>query len=107
YFLDQGYIGLSADSKKSEYGVPGFSLENKSFQSTSESVPVRVKTDQRRYSLASELNFSPLLLNQIQFNASKTINTSAEYLGTGMANRYQFDTQQAELLLKHRPTEFW
>lgn len=107
YFLDQGYIGLSADSKKSEYGVPGFSLENKSFQSTSESVPVGVKTDQRRYSLASELNFSPLLLNQIQFNASKTVNTSAEYLGTGMANRYQFDTQQAELLLKHRPTEFW
>lgn len=88
YFLDRGYIGLSADSKKSEYGVPGFSLENKSFQSTSESVPVGVKTDQRRYSLASELNFSPLLLNQIQFNASKTINTSAEYLGTGMANRY-------------------
>ena len=42
YFLDRGYIGLSADSKKSEYGVPGFSLENKSFQSTSESVPVAV-----------------------------------------------------------------
>ncbi|MCU4413718.1 TonB-dependent receptor [Acinetobacter sp. WU_MDCI_Axc73] len=107
YFLDQGHIGLSADSKKSEYGVPGFSLENKSFQSTSESIPVGVKTDQRKYSLASEFNFSPLLLNQIQFNASETINTSAEYLGTGMANQYKFDTQQAELLLKHRPMAFW
>ena len=107
YFLNNGRIGLSADSKKSEYGVPGFSLENKSFQSTSDSIPVGVKTDQRRYALDSEFNFSPLLLKQIQFDVSKSINTSGEYLGSKMANNYKFDTQQAELLLKHRPAEFW
>ncbi|MFU8927694.1 TonB-dependent receptor [Acinetobacter puyangensis] len=104
YLFDRGYIGISADSKKSEYGVPGFSLENKSFQANyDDGLPVGVKTDQRKYTLQSQLNFESPFLNQIQFNTNKLINTSGEYLGAEIANRYKFDTQQAELLLKHQP----
>ncbi|MBX4355162.1 hypothetical protein K4G97_23530, partial [Mycobacterium tuberculosis] len=31
YFFDRGYVAASMDSKDSEYGVPGFSMDNLSF----------------------------------------------------------------------------
>lgn len=104
YFLQNGYIGLSADSKKNAYGVPGFSLENKSFQSSYEDgLPVGVKTDQRKYSLDSQINFDIPFLKGIDIKANQVINRSGEYLGTQLANDYRFDTKQAEIVLRHQP----
>lgn len=106
YFLGNGYIGVSVDSKKSEYGVPGFSLENKSFQSNyDDGLPVGVKINQRKYTLDSQFNFTSPFLTQLQFNANQVINQSGEYLATEIANAYKFNTQQAELLLQHQPTK--
>nr|WP_277603255.1 TonB-dependent receptor [Acinetobacter sp. ANC 3882] len=107
YFVDNGYIGLSADSKKNAYGVPGFSLENKSFQSSyDDGLPVGVKTDQRKYRLDSQFNLDTPFLKGIDFKVNQVINRSGEYLGTQLANDYRFDTKQAELLLRHQPLPY-
>ncbi|WP_332604816.1 TonB-dependent receptor [Acinetobacter sp. ESBL14] len=107
YFLENGYIGLSADSKKNAYGVPGFSLENKSFQSSYEDgLPVGVKTDQRKYSLDSQFNFDIPFLKGVDIKANQVINRSGEYLGPQLANDYRFDTKQAEIVLRHQPIRY-
>ncbi len=107
YFFDQGYIGLSLDRKKNEYGVPGFSLENKSFQENyDDRIPVRVKMDQTRYALESVYRQPVFGIDKIQFNASILQNKSGEYLGVKNANLYHFDTQFAELLVSHIPFKY-
>lgn len=103
YFFDQGYVAVSLDSKESEYGVPGFSMENKSFGSNyDEGLPVGVVIKQDKYALEGLL-IDPLpYLQSAQLRVSRLNNTSGERLGAAVANDYQFDTSQAELLLAHR-----
>lgn len=104
YFLDHGYIGVSADYKTSDYGVPGFSMENKSFQSSyHDSLPVGVKIKQSRFALDALFREPSALLESIQLKASKLSNTSGEYIGAHRANEYQFDHHAAELVFEHRP----
>ena len=67
YFLNNGYIGVSADYKSSEYGVPGFSMENKSFQSSySDGLPVAVKIEQNRFAVDSLFREPSSLLKSVQ-----------------------------------------
>lgn len=102
YFLDDGsYIGISLDRINSEYGVPGFAMDNFTFQKVYNSTPVNVKNEQNRYSIQSLFKTPYGLLDNVQFNATKNINKSGEYLGSTNANTYKFDTTSAELLLNH------
>ena len=104
YFLNNGYIGVSADYKSSEYGVPGFSMENKSFQSSySDGLPVAVKIEQNRFAVDSLFREPSSLLKSVQLKASKLSNTSGEYIGASKASEYKFDTDTAEFLFEHMP----
>lgn len=104
YFLNNGYIGVSADYKTSDYGVPGFSMENKSFQNSySDGLPVGVKIKQNRFTVDSLFRQPLSFINKVQLKASSLSNTSGEYIGSRKANQYKFDTDAAELLFEHIP----
>ncbi|RJL69999.1 TonB-dependent receptor [Acinetobacter radioresistens] len=104
YFLNNGYIGISADYKTSDYGVPGFSMENKSFQNSySDGLPVGVKIKQNRFTVDSLFRQPLSFINKVQLKASSLSNTSGEYIGSRKANEYKFDTDAAELLFEHIP----
>lgn len=104
YFLDNGHIGLSLDNKTSNYGVPGFSLENKSFQdSYDDSLPVGVQLKQNKYALNILLNQPLFLLDSVDFKTSKLRNTSGEYIGGKNSNNYNFDSHFSELVLGYAP----
>ena len=103
YFFERGYVAVSLDSKESEYGVPGFSMENKSFGSNyDEGLPVGVVIKQDKYALEANLINPVPYLESAQLRVSRLNNTSGERLGAAKANDYQFDSNQAELLLAHR-----
>lgn len=104
YFLDQGYIGISADYKTSDYGVPGFSMENKSFQHAyDDGLPVGVKIKQNSFMLDTLFRQPLAFLDVVTMKASQRMNTSGEYLGATNANEYKFNTRTAELVFKHTP----
>ncbi len=104
YFFDRGYIAASMDSKDSEYGVPGFSMENLSFGSDySEGRPVGVKLKQDKYTLEANLQDPLRFFERAELKLSRLDNTSGEYLGSSKANAYDFETNQAELVLSHDP----
>lgn len=103
YFFDQGYLGVSLDSKESKYGVPGFSMENKSFGANyDEGLPVGVKIRQDKYALEGKLREPVPYVESAELRFSRLNNTSGEYIGPTNANEYAFDTNQAELLLAQR-----
>jgi len=103
YFFDKGYIGLSADRKKSEYGVPGFSMQNQSFQDKYETIPVGVKIEQNRFALDS-LWLQPVpLVNDISIRLQQLSNKSGEYLGTTQANEYKISDQLLEVIMSQAP----
>jgi iron complex outermembrane receptor protein len=103
YFFDRGYVAVSIDSKNSEYGVPGFSMENKSFGANyDEGLPVGVVIQQDKYALEAHLSDPAPYLESVQLRVSRLNNASGERLGAAKANDYRFDTNQAELLLAHR-----
>ncbi|MFL1619917.1 TonB-dependent receptor, partial [Acinetobacter baumannii] len=89
YFFDKGFIGLSADKKKSEYGVPGFSLQNQSFADSYETLPVGVKIDQNRFVLNSNFIQPISSAEEISLNFQQLSNKSGEYVGTAKANEYK------------------
>ena len=103
YFFDGGYVAASVDSKESKYGVPGFSMENLSFGSNyAEAMPVGVVIRQDKYALEAKL-FEPVpYVESAQLRVSRLNSASGERLGAATANDYQFDTNQAELLLAQR-----
>ncbi|NHQ92092.1 TonB-dependent receptor [Janthinobacterium lividum] len=103
YFFDRGYVAVSLDTKNSDYGVPGFSMENKSFGSNyDEGLPVGVVISQDKYALEAKLLDPVAYIESAQLRVSRLNNTSGERLGAAKANDYRFDTNQAELLLAHR-----
>jgi len=102
YFFDKGYIGLSADRKESEYGVPGFSMQNQSFQDHYDMVPVGVKIQQNRFALDSLLKQPISIFEDIRFNLHQLSNKSGEYLGVTQANEYKIDDQLAEILMTQK-----
>ena len=103
YFFERGYVAASVDSKESEYGVPGFSMENQSFGANyAQGRPVGVVIRQDKYALEALLRDPLPYLESVQLRASRLNNTSGECLGAARANDYQFDTNQAELLLAQR-----
>ena len=107
YFLENGYIGFSADYKKSHYGVPGFSMENKSFQTNyDDGLPVGVKTEQNTFLLDSLFNQPLPFLDNIQFKASNLVNKSGEYIGASEANLYEFEQNFAEFVVKQKELKF-
>ncbi len=103
YFLDNdaGYIGFIFDKKDTEYGVPGFSMDNFTLQNIYKPQPVNVKNEQNRYAVESLFKNPFIGFDSIQFNASKIINKTGEYLGASNANTYKFDTSNVESLLNH------
>ncbi|AOA57420.1 TonB-dependent receptor [Acinetobacter larvae] len=106
YFFDQGYIGISLDHKQSDYGVPGFSMENKSFQSNyTDMLPVGVKIKQNKLTLESVIEQPLPFLEQLSFKASQLDNRSGEYLGRREANHYHFKQNAIELAIKHQPLQ--
>ncbi|MGN2482962.1 TonB-dependent receptor [Acinetobacter calcoaceticus] len=102
YFFDKGYIGISADRKKSEYGVPGFSMQNQSFQDRYVMLPVGVKIEQNRFALDSLLKQPISIFENIHFNLQQLSNKSGEYLGATQANEYKIDEQLAEVLMTQK-----
>jgi iron complex outermembrane recepter protein len=103
YFFDRGYVAVSLDTKNSEYGVPGFSMENKSFGANyAAGLPVGVVIQQDKYALEAHLRDPLAYLESAQLRVAHLSNASGERLGAAKANDYQFDTNQAELLLAHR-----
>lgn len=102
-FLERGYVAASIDWKDSEYGVPGFSMENQSFGADpSKDRPVGVKLKQEKYAVEALLREPLPLLENVELRASQVRNTSGEYLGASRAYAYDFDSKQAELLLDQR-----
>ena len=103
YFFDRGYVAVSLDTKNSEYGVPGFSMENKSFGANYDAgLPVGVVIQQDKYALEAHLRDPVAYIESAQLRVSRLNNVSGERLGTAKANDYRFNTNQAELLLAHR-----
>ncbi|WP_426070907.1 TonB-dependent receptor [Janthinobacterium sp. DSP2-3-3] len=103
YFFDRGYVAVSLDSKESEYGIPGFSMENKSFGANhDEGLPVGVVIKQDKYALEANLLAPAAYVESAQLRVSRLNNASGERLGSTRANDYRFDTNQAEILLAHR-----
>ncbi|MCG9494178.1 TonB-dependent receptor [Acinetobacter pittii] len=102
YFFDKGYIGLSAERKKTEYGVPGFSMQNQSFQDHYDMIPVGVKIEQNRFALDSLLKQPISIFENIRFNLQQLSNKSGEYLGVTQANEYKIDDQLAEVLMTQK-----
>lgn len=103
YFFDRGYVGISLDTKDSEYGVPGFSMENLSFGSNHEQGrPVGVVLKQNKYTLEAQLLDPIPFFESADLRVSQVSNTSGELLGASKANEYRFDTYQAEAVLGHR-----
>lgn len=77
YFFDRGYLAASMDSKDSEYGVPGFSMDNLSFGTDlSQSRPVGVKLKQDRYTLEGTLRDPVPFLETAELKLSQLSNTS-------------------------------
>lgn len=104
YFFDRGYVAASMDAKDSEYGVPGFSMDNLSFGADPGlSRPVGVKLKQDRYTLEGNLRDPLPFLERAELKLSQLDNTSGEFLGSAKANAYDIRTSQAELLLAHQP----
>ncbi|SPL72517.1 TonB-dependent receptor [Acinetobacter stercoris] len=103
YFLDNdaGYIGLVFDRKDTEYGVPGFSMDNFRDQDVYRPQPVIVKNEQNRYAVESLFKNPFIGFDSVQLNASKIINKTGEYLGASNANTYKFDTSTVESLFNH------
>ncbi|MEM8515997.1 iron complex outermembrane receptor protein [Janthinobacterium sp. CAN_S7] len=103
YFFDRGYVAVSIDTKNSAYGVPGFSMENKSFGAKYDAaLPVGVVIQQDKYALEALLREPVAYIESAQLRVSRLSNASAELLGSARANDYRFDTRQAELMLAHR-----
>ncbi|WMJ69642.1 TonB-dependent receptor [Stenotrophomonas sp. 24(2023)] len=103
YFFDRGHVGISVDAKDSDYGVPGFSMQNLSFGSNyAKDLPVGVVIKQEKYALEAQLRDPLPYLDRAELRVSRLHNTSGERLGASTANDFQFDTTQAELLLAHR-----
>lgn len=102
-FFDRGYVGISIDAKDSEYGVPGFSMQNLSFGSNyANGLPVGVVIKQERYALEALLRDPLPWFERAELRVSKLDNTSGERLGATRANDYDFESTQAELLLSHQ-----
>ncbi|KAG1466772.1 hypothetical protein G6F57_013201 [Rhizopus arrhizus] len=102
-FFDRGYVGVSIDAKDSEYGVPGFSMQNLSFGSNyADGLPVGVVIKQQRYALEALLRDPLPYFDRAELRVSKLDNTSGERLGASKANDYDFESIQAELLLRHQ-----
>ncbi|WP_295558132.1 TonB-dependent receptor domain-containing protein [uncultured Stenotrophomonas sp.] len=102
-FFDRGYVGISIDAKDSEYGVPGFSMQNLSFGSNyAKGLPVGVVIKQERYALEALLRDPLPWFERAELRVSKLDNTSGERLGATKANDYEFESTQAELLLSHQ-----
>ena len=103
YFFDHGYVAVSLDTKNSDYGVPGFSMENKSFGANYDAgLPVGVVIQQDKYALEAHLRDPVAYIESAQLRVSRLNNASGERLGATKANDYRFNTNQAELLLAHR-----
>ena len=103
YFFDGGHLAASVDSKESKYGVPGFSMENKSFgASLDDLLPVGVRIRQDKYALEALLQQPMPYVASAELRLSRLNNASGEYLGASKANDYRFDTSQAEVLLAQR-----
>ena len=104
WFFDRGYVGVSIDAKDSEYGVPGFSMQNLSFGANpADGLPVGVVIKQQRYALEALLRDPLPYVERAELRVSKLDNTSGERLGSTRANDYDFQSTQAELLLVHQP----
>ncbi|MEG2979115.1 MAG: TonB-dependent receptor [Stenotrophomonas sp.] len=104
WFFDRGYVGVSIDAKDSEYGVPGFSMQNLSFGAkAADGLPVGVVIKQQRYALEALLRDPLPYVERAELRVSKLDNTSGERLGSTKANDYDFQSTQAELLLAHQP----
>ena len=104
WFFDRGYVGVSIDAKDSEYGVPGFSMQNLSFGANpADGLPVGVVIKQQRYALEALLRDPLPYVERAELRVSKLDNTSGERLGSTRANDYDFQSAQAELLLAHQP----
>lgn len=102
-FFDRGYVGISIDAKDSEYGVPGFSMQNLSFgASADDALPVGVVIQQQRYAVEALLRDPLPYLDRAELRVSRLDNTSGERIGATRANDYDFRSAQAELLLAHR-----
>lgn len=103
YFFDSGYVGVSIDTKDSAYGVPGFSMDNQAFGADySQGKPVGVVIKQDRYALEGMWREPAAWLQSAQLRVSRLRNGSGETLGAAVANDFQFDTAQADLLLAQR-----
>ncbi|WP_312705069.1 TonB-dependent receptor [Stenotrophomonas lactitubi] len=104
WFFDRGHIGVSIDAKDSEYGVPGFSMQNLSFGANpADGLPVGVVIKQQRYALEALLRDPLPYVERAELRVSNLDNTSGERLGSTRANDYDFQSTQAELLLAHQP----
>ncbi|PII19809.1 TonB-dependent receptor [Stenotrophomonas sp. LMG 10879] len=104
WFFDRGYVGVSIDAKDSEYGVPGFSMQNLSFGANpADGLPVGVVIKQQRYALEALLRDPLPYVERAELRVSKLDNTSGERLGSTRANDYDFQSTKAELLLAHQP----
>lgn len=104
WFFDRGYVGVSIDAKDSEYGVPGFSMQNLSFGANpADGLPVGVVIKQQRYALEALLRDPLPYVERAELRVSNLDNTSGERLGSTRANDYDFQSTQAELLLAHQP----
>ncbi|KRG81708.1 TonB-dependent receptor, partial [Stenotrophomonas pavanii] len=102
-FFDRGYVGVSIDAKDSEYGVPGFSMQNLSFGSNyADGLPVGVVIRQERYALEALLRDPLPWFERAELRVSRLDNTSGERLGATKANDYDFESTQAEMLLSHQ-----
>lgn len=101
------YIALSADTKHSRYGLPGFSMSNlgagldyKSGQ------PVRIDGTQNKLAVEAQTHHASPWLNRMTVRAGWVDEQSKENVGEQLANDYRFRTSQFATSAYHQPQSF-
>lgn len=101
------YLALSADTKHSRYGLPGFSMSNlgagldyKSGQ------PVRIDSTQNKIAFEGDTYHALPWLNRLKFNIAWVDEQSEENVGKTLANDYRFRTNHLTSSFHHQPQDF-
>ncbi|MDO5652290.1 MAG: TonB-dependent receptor [Moraxella sp.] len=102
YFLQDGYVAFGIDSKRSRYGLTGYSANNlgKGLDHKN-GTPVRIGSHQDKYVLESEINTSNPWLSRVNMNLARVVEKSTEDNIKTLLNSYTFDTWSAKSTIQH------
>lgn len=101
------HIAVSADTKHSDYGLPGFSMSNLGLGLDYKSgQPVRINNTQNKLAVEAQTHHNQPWLNRMTLHAGWVHEQSKENVGEQLANDYRFRTSQFSTSAYHQPGPF-